>query len=395
MVTPNGDYFVNDTFEIDRSVDQGATWQKVAPASDFSGGAIAYAPSDPSVMIAGSAMGTLKSTDGGSNWFALNGWNGAGGTVKDIVFDAKDENTLYAAVGGSEAGGVFTSTSGGAIWNEKLSSRDVWAIAPDPSNPDILYAGVRADSTNPGGVLKSTDGGKSWKQMWSAKDVLSLLVDPSNTQRIFAGTRDSGIYESTDGGGTWNKKSGSTIVAPVTALAFDPQNGSHLLAATGGAGVVSSTDGGSTWSADNQGLTDLNVAAMDVQAASASDVLAVTYGGKGFWAPFSASNSPTPTPTPTPKPKPVPSPAPVSNPTWRPPRTLAPVTFIPTSTLGAITPLPAPSPTGWPHHTMGHVAVPRHKSHGHPVIVHHRPRPTHYEKISRGANLVGPSDASD
>ncbi len=281
-VTPNGDFFVNDTFEIDRSVDQGATWQKVAPASDFSGGAIAYAPSNPSVMIAGSAMGTLKLTDGGSNWFALNDWNGGIGTVKDIVFDAKDENTVYAAVGGSFAGGVFTSTSGGATWDEELSLRDVWAVAPDPADPDVVYAGVRADSTNPGGVLKTTDGGKSWKQVWSAKDVLSLLVDPSDSRRIFAGTKDSGIYESTDGGGTWNQKSGSTIVAPVTALAFDPQSGSHLLAATGGAGVFSSTDGGSTWSADNQGLTDLNVASIGVQSASSSDVLAVTYGGQGF-----------------------------------------------------------------------------------------------------------------
>src|SRR5207249_4400874 len=75
-VTPNGQFFASDGTAIDRSLDQGTTWQKVSPSASLAGGAIAYAPSKPSIMLAGRSHGTLKSVDGGASWFELADLNG-------------------------------------------------------------------------------------------------------------------------------------------------------------------------------------------------------------------------------------------------------------------------------------------------------------------------------
>ncbi len=110
-VTPSGQFLASQSFDIERSTDQGATWKQVANADSFAGGAIAYAPSNPTTLLAGSAAGVLKSVDGGANWF-LQELN-AGGTMTAITFDPKNELSVYAAIGGI-AGGLFKSTDGGA-----------------------------------------------------------------------------------------------------------------------------------------------------------------------------------------------------------------------------------------------------------------------------------------
>lgn len=389
-VTPNGDFFASDGVGMKRSTDQGATWADVTGFPSFAGGAIAYAPSKPTTMIAGRSHGTIESTDGGANWFDLVDLN-AGAPPRSIVFDPKNELTVYAGVG--DGWGLYKSTNGGGTWTHLLSSQDVWAVGLDPTKSDILYVGVHAYADEPGGLLMTVDGGVHWTSAsaLNEKDVLSVLVDPSDGQRIYAGTRDNGIYESTDGGGTWKKISGSTIVAPVTTLTFDPQNSAHLIAATGGAGVFTSADGGASWAPDNDGLKDLNVVALGVQAASPFDILVVTYGGKGFWSTLSSTNSPTPTPTPTPTPIGTPISGPVTSPTPtpRPPLTPGPIVALPTPSFSAITPVPAPSPTGSGHGKSGRVVVMKPRAHHHPVIAHHKPKTTHHPKAStRGTSLA-------
>ena len=48
----------------------------ILASATFAGGAISYNPADPTVMIAGRAHGTVKSVDGGANWFNLVDLNG-------------------------------------------------------------------------------------------------------------------------------------------------------------------------------------------------------------------------------------------------------------------------------------------------------------------------------
>jgi hypothetical protein len=93
------------------------------------------------------------------------------GQVRDLAIDPRvngAEPTLYAAC---NSAGVWKSEDGGASWkplNDQLPSLRIGAIALDPDNPDIVYAGSgnlfdgSHGERRGAGLFKSADGGKSW-----------------------------------------------------------------------------------------------------------------------------------------------------------------------------------------------------------------------------------------
>jgi len=78
----------------------------------------------------------------------------------------------------------------------------VRALVADPMDPSTLYAG-----TDLGGVFKSSDGGASWSAVSSGwapgATVFALAVDPMTSGTVYAGTDRDGIFKSIDGGQTW------------------------------------------------------------------------------------------------------------------------------------------------------------------------------------------------
>ena len=128
-------------------------------------------------------------------WSAIN--SGLTNTqVYALAIDPTNPNIIYAGTNG----GVFKSTDWGGNWsaiNSGLTNTHVWALAIDPSNPSIIYAGTT------GGVYKSADGGGHWSASSLTYYVYSLAIDPSNPSIIYAGT-SSGVFKSTDGGGHWS-----------------------------------------------------------------------------------------------------------------------------------------------------------------------------------------------
>ena len=76
-----------------------------------------------------------------------------------------------------------------------------YAIAFDPNNPNIIFAGGFQT-----GVYKSTNGGNKWKQYFHGLQQLNIrafAIDPENSSHVFAGTMGKGLYESVDGGESW------------------------------------------------------------------------------------------------------------------------------------------------------------------------------------------------
>jgi len=152
----------------------------------------------------------------------------------------------------------------------------VVALAIDPQNPSIVYAGTGDDECLLARIFQSTDGGKSWMESWASPgDCLSAIVtDPRTTRTVYAASLDYGVIKSTDGGSTWNAMSsglpgipGTTNGAPAaTALAIDPRNTRTLFAGlagtelfdyateTFGPGIFKSTDGGANWVGASTGI---------------------------------------------------------------------------------------------------------------------------------------------
>jgi len=176
--------------------------------------------------------------------------------------------TIFA---GTAGGGVWSSTNGGASWvthtDGVFTGLAIGALAVDPTNPQIVYAGTGEDNGCSdcfygNGVLKSTDAGNTWSVenpggVFTGADFASLVVDPHNAQDLYAGT-DVGFFESTDGGITWALPAGIYDFGPLVhadGVVIDPTTSpTTVYVATEGVGIEKSTDGGVNFSTLGGGL---------------------------------------------------------------------------------------------------------------------------------------------
>ena len=94
-----------------------------------------------------------------------------GADSEGIAVDPTDSNTVYLA---SYGGGVAKSVDGGANWverNQGITNRSVWAVAIDPLNTSIVYAG------GAGGMYRSTDGGGQWVRASGPSSINAISID--------------------------------------------------------------------------------------------------------------------------------------------------------------------------------------------------------------------------
>jgi len=178
-----------------------------------------------------------------------------GGTVSALAVDPVNPRIVYA--GTREGEGVFKSLDGGVTWSRagaglpKRNLTGVVALAIDSQRPEILYAG-----TTNAGVFKSADGGGSWSQVRQGMPVVpgvwSLATDPRTSGTVYAFT-DSAPFKSTDGGAHWRVNANGLLAAP-RVLAIDPRRPRVIYAGVDKIGVSRSTDGGETWAPTGPGL---------------------------------------------------------------------------------------------------------------------------------------------
>jgi hypothetical protein len=79
--------------------------------------------------------------------------------------------------------------------------------------------------------------------------IIGLTVAPAMAQHLRVGTSEANVFDSTDGGATWNRV-GIIPVTPfaVYRVAVDPHDFDHIVAGTMGQGVYMTHDGGRNWS---------------------------------------------------------------------------------------------------------------------------------------------------
>ena len=218
--------------------------------------ALVFAPSSTQVVYAGLAkdrstlatsapVGTViyKSSDAGASWTAMASAVD-GKNVNALAVARTDPNLVYAVTGGaSTTGGAYKTTDGGANWSllAALGTRDLRAVAVDPSDSQTLYVGEEN-----GGVWKSGDGGTTWAGPLNTgfssgnPSIRGIVVDPTNRQIVYAADWTSGVYRSTDGGATWAPYADASMTGLSMRAVKDiaiSSDGAVVYAATQGGGV--------------------------------------------------------------------------------------------------------------------------------------------------------------
>jgi photosystem II stability/assembly factor-like uncharacterized protein len=161
---------------------------------------------------------------------------------------------LYAATGDA----IARLDEREGVWETRISLTGSGAqcLALDPSDPDVVYAGLRKD-----GVRRTIDGGESWIDCeLPAPGVFSLAVSAADGA-VYAGTEPSALYRSDDRGETWVELTGllelpsrptwSFPPRPWTShvrwIAPSPHDPDLLLVGIELGGLMRSTDRGETW----------------------------------------------------------------------------------------------------------------------------------------------------
>jgi photosystem II stability/assembly factor-like uncharacterized protein len=269
-----------------KSENSGQTWDAVFAGQDVSAiGAVTIDPANNDTVWVGTGEdnprndvsygdGIYKSTDGGATWTKM----GLAQTkyISRIVVDPRDHNHVVVAAQGdvfndSSDRGIYVTDDGGKTWTKTLYVGPETGgsdLAMDPSNPNVLYAGMWKFQRRPwtftsggaeDGLYKSTDGGKTWKQLTGhglptdTTGRIGLAIAPSNGNRVYAliESKQGILWRSDDGGDTWTMVSNNTLVDQrpfyFTHIAVDPKNPDVVYGVS--MMLSKSTDGGKTFKA--------------------------------------------------------------------------------------------------------------------------------------------------
>jgi photosystem II stability/assembly factor-like uncharacterized protein len=195
--------------------------------------------------------GAWLSPDGGESWRRVGKGLGNESRIFGLTGHPREPRTVFAGAND----GLYKSTDGGMSFerlDSPMNSLDVWRIAIDPADPDIIFAGTR-----PAALFRSKDGGAHWQKLpveiaeecpnVGVPRVTALTVDPSDHRVIWAGLEVDGVRRSIDGGDSWTRIAAEGIPDPdIHDIAITVNGGTTVLTSTPRE-IFASRDRGDNW----------------------------------------------------------------------------------------------------------------------------------------------------
>jgi photosystem II stability/assembly factor-like uncharacterized protein len=255
---------------IFRSGDGGRTWRD-AGLSGQAVRALAMAPSDPNVLVAGTLDGAYRSLDGSKSWERISPEHHEElRNFDSLAIDPRDPRTIYA--------GTFhlpwKTTDGGRNWRPihegMIDDSDVMSLLIDGSSPGRLYASACS------GIYRSENGAAQWRKIqgipYTARRTYAITQDSKDPARVYAATSE-GLWKTSDGGMTWRRTTPQSWV--VNAVVVTGGQPGRVLIGTEQLGILSSGDGGEHFEEANDGFFHRQIIALALDGEHPGRVLAV------------------------------------------------------------------------------------------------------------------------
>ncbi|AIE85858.1 hypothetical protein OP10G_2490 [Fimbriimonas ginsengisoli Gsoil 348] len=257
----------------------GLKWRNIGPFRAGRVSAVAGIPGNPAVFYMGLPNGGVwKTTSAGQTWFPVFDTVEATSAIGAIQVAPSNPSIVYAGTGeisgGSEGAGVYRSDDAGATW--KLLGLEGTKVIPtilvDPKDPDTVLLAATGSGRKPGderGVYRTTDGGKSWtktlfvdnqigiQHLARAYDKPSVVFalsqrwyrDPASFRPGAKVPSGTAIYRSADEGQTWKKltPTGLPEINGRCTIAVAQGTDSQRVYLIGTFGLYRSDDGGNSW----------------------------------------------------------------------------------------------------------------------------------------------------
>ena len=277
-----------EAVRVDTDVYSQLCWRYIGPDGNRVS-AVVGVPGDPQVYYAGSASGGIvKTTDGGTYWAQIFDDQPVS-SIGSLAVAPSDPSIVWAGTGEScirshisVGEGIFKSVDAGKSWTRMGLEQTgrIGRVVVHPTNPEVVLACALGHAYGPQperGVFRTTDGGASWEHVLFVDEhtgCSALAMDPANPRKLFAGMWQidiktwgresggpgSGLFVSHDGGTTWQRQQGRGLptgeVGKVkVAIARSNPHRVYALIETGD-GVPwhgEETESGQVWRSDDGG----------------------------------------------------------------------------------------------------------------------------------------------
>jgi photosystem II stability/assembly factor-like uncharacterized protein len=266
----------------DESLYDALEYRLVGPFRGGRSAAVTGVPGNPNLFYFGATGGGIwRTKDGGRSWENISDGY-FGGSIGAIEVAESDANVIY--VGGGEKTVRGNVSSGYGMWKTEDAgktwqpaglekSRHIPRIAVHPKDYNTVYAAVLGNIYKPTqerGVYKSTDGGKTWEKKLFANEnagAVDLIMDPNNPRILYASTWNvrrtpyslssggdgSALWKSTDSGETWKEisknKGFPTDTLGIIGVTVSPVNSERVWA------IVENKEKGGVYRSEDGGET--------------------------------------------------------------------------------------------------------------------------------------------
>jgi photosystem II stability/assembly factor-like uncharacterized protein len=219
--------------------------------------------------------GILKTVDGGATWQRITpNVTPTTPAVTRVALHPKSPGKIVYA---TETGTFVRTTDGGLNWSVTKKDDDAWRVLTltiDPLDPDILYAGTES------GIIRSTDFGGSWSRLPATIPVLPTSATPVRGPRqvkLFAFGAGLGVQATSDNGGSWEKTDNNLGGATIALVSTDP-SGESVYAASGG-GLLRFDAPSQLWVPSTSGLYGGDITSLAFDPDNSTVMYSTTTGG--------------------------------------------------------------------------------------------------------------------